>query len=234
MAGKEETKEKPKGSCLGRLAALFVVVVIGALGTAVWFIMQPQAMGDLAGRGDSAVQSRSRDVVAVLSNALEKGYPVTLSEEDINSYLKRTLKPAQGGFLGQWVKLEGAAVRLRGDVAEVILVRSILGRPFTVSMFLKVEMTESADGKITKFVHRHGGKYHEMLSMPMRGGRFGKLVVPQGFLILIWPSMESLAKVYEKELKLAGEEMARVKIEDGKVTLDPRPNTRSVPLPGGF
>ena len=117
---------------------------------------------------------------------------------------------------------------------EVVIERSVMGHPFTVSAFFKFEQLESSDGKITKYVHRHGGPYHPSLSMPLRGGRFGQLVVPQGFLILIWPSMEALGKVYETELKLCGEEMARVKFEKGKVTLDPRPGGQSAGLPGGL
>lgn len=233
MSDKErEEKEKPKGGCVGRLAVLFVLVVVSGLGVAMWFMAQPQELDDIQGRSLLAAAG-ARDLGAVLRNSVEKGYPVTIDEREINAFIKRTLKMEQSGYLAKWVKMEGVAVRLRGSVAEVVLERSIAGRPFTVSMFLQLEVVEAADGRITKYVHRHGGPYHEMLPLPRRGGRFGKLVVPQGFLVLIWPSMESLAKVYEGELKFAGEEMTRMKIEDGKLSFDPRANIRTVPLPGG-
>lgn len=234
MSGKEKgNEEKPRSGCVGRLAVLFVLLVVSGLGTALWFVAQPQDLDDIQGRSLLAAAG-ARDLGKVLSNAIEKGYPVTIEEREINGYLKRTLQMEQAGLLAKWVKLEGVSVRLRDGVAEVILERSVAGRPFTVSMFLQVEMTESADGRITKYVHRHGGQYHEMVPFPKRGGRFGRLVVPQGFLVLVWPSIESLARAYEGELKLAGEEMSRTKIEDGKVVFDPRANTRTVPLPGGF
>ena len=72
--------------------------------------------------------------------------------------------------------------------------RKIMGRPFTVSMFLRVEQLQGSKGVKTE-VHLHGGAYHESLPKPPRGGRFGKLVVPQGFLLLVMPAYEKLARL---------------------------------------
>jgi hypothetical protein len=99
--------------------------------------------------------------------------------------------------------------------------RAVMGRPFTVSMFLKIEQSQGARGIKTE-IHRHGGPYHANLPTLLRGGRFGKLVVPQGFLILVLPAYEKLAELYREEIRLAFEEMVRIRIEPNRLVLDSR------------
>ena len=97
-------------------------------------------------------------------------------------------------------------------------------------MFLQVAQTEDAEGIHTE-VKLHGGGFHEYLPFPSRGGRFGKLVVPQGFLILVMPAYKNFAKCCPDEIDLGFEKMARIKIEKGRLTLDPRAPTRTISSP---
>ena len=60
------------------------------------------------------------------------------------------------------------------------------------------------------------------MSKPLRGGRFGKLVVPQGFLILVMPAYAKLADIYYEEIRLALQEMARIRIEPDRLLLESR------------
>ena len=228
-----ELPAAPPRGCLARLTVWLLMLAAVGLGFALHAISKPQDLADIQGYTPESRALLRRDIPRILQSSLDRSYPVTLKEGEINDYLRGVLVAKQGGMLAEKVSLEGVWVRLEAGRAELVLERKVWGRPFTVSMFMKIEMVEAADGRITKYVHRHGGQYHEFLPIPKRGGRFGQLVVPQGFLILIWPSIEGLAKVYENELRLAGEEMARTKIEGGKLVFDPRPNTRTVPLPGG-
>ena len=134
--------------------------------------------------------------------------------------LAAKMEMEQGGLLGEWVKIKSVRVRLEEDVAEVIIEREIEGYPFTTSMFLQVEQNEDQKG-ITTEVHFHGGGYHELLPKPTRGGRFGQLTVPQGFLILVMPDFRKIAEAFDDEIELGFRRMARVKIEDNRLTLDP-------------
>ena len=93
-------------------------------------------------------------------------------------------------------------------------------------MFLQVEQTETAKGLSTQ-IHLHGGGFHEMVPVPTRGGRFGRLTVPQGFLIMVMPDFRKIAGLFETEIKLGFEDMSRIRIEDKRLTLDPRKPTRS-------
>ncbi|MEO7097919.1 MAG: hypothetical protein ABI162_01060 [Luteolibacter sp.] len=225
----DPTKPKSGGGCLSKL--IFLILLIGALGlgTALFFITQPQNLSDLGGYGPAAKTAPVREMKVVLKNAIDRGFPVTLTEADINNWLGRTLSTKQGGLLASQISLERVWVRLEDGVAEVIMERKIMGRPFTVSMFLQVEKFESAKG-VTTQVKLDGGPFHKDFPVPPRGGRFGKLVVPQGFLILVMPAYEKLAGLFAEEKRLGLEEMSRAKIEKGRIILDPRPPESGDPL----
>jgi len=246
MGEKESPPPKAKGSCLGKLTTLVVFVGLAGLGAALYFIAQPQDLSDIDGRGPAAVGKASRNLKEVLKNSSEGAYPLKLTEEEINLYLRDTLESKQGGFLEEWVDIEDVAVRLEDDRAEVIMVRSIAGYPLTLSMYIRIEQTEQPDGRITTQIFRNGGAYQEWLPKPGIGGRFGQLAVPEGFLLTVMPAFSQLASVYReapapgsmmrrkpvKEVDFI-EDMSRISIEDGKLLLDPRPNTREMMLPGG-
>jgi len=231
----EESVEEKKGGCLGKLAVLFVLVLLAGFVAALFFVAQPQDTSDIGGYGGFASTTEARDLKKVLENSIERGHPLMLKEAEINGYLKRTLQTRQAGHLGPWVDLKGVAVRLEQGRAEVVMERVIAGRPFTVSMYVSVEQQESPDGRITTYVHRHGGRYLEQvpvsLPLPTRGGRFGRVVVPQGFLLLVLDSFERVAALYDGELDLALEEMARIRIEESGLMLDPRPSGNGIPGP---
>jgi hypothetical protein len=220
----ESSKPKSGGGCLGKLFSLIILIVVCTLGSAVIFVIQPQDLSDIGGYGPSVNKAAPRDLKAVLEAALKRGYPVTLTETEINQWIGQTLAAKQGGFLAGQVSLERVWVRLSDGYAEVVTERTFMGRPFTVSMFLKVEQRQGA-GSVRTEVHRHGGQYHEAVTKPLRGGRFGKLVVPQGFLLLVMPSYEKLAEVYRKEIHLAFEEMVRIRIEQKRLVLESREPT---------
>lgn len=219
----DEEKLKPKGRCMGKLVALVALAGVAGLGAAVFFMAQPQDLSDIKGIAGTA---KSRDLRAVLQSAVDRGYEVTLTEEEINLYLKQTLQAKQGGLLEKSVAFDGVRVRLEEGRAEVIMERSVMGQPLTVSMFVRVEQTLSMKGTTQTTVLRDGGPFLPELPRTERivkGGRFGQLVIPQGFLLLVLPAYEKLATAYRKELELGFEEMSRITMSDGKLVLDPRP-----------
>jgi hypothetical protein len=217
----ESSKPKSGGGCLGKLMFLFFLTLACGLGAALFFIAQPQDLTDIGGYAPMAKATPVREMKAVLKNSLVRGYPVTLTETEINQWLGRTLATRQGGLLADQVSLDRVWVRLNDGQAEVIMERRIMGRPMTVSMFVQVEQFQGAKGMRTE-VLMHGGPYHPSLPHPMKGGRFGKLVVPQGFLLLVMPSYRKLAQAFPEEIHLAFEEMARIRIGENRIELNPR------------
>jgi hypothetical protein len=156
-----------------------------------------------------------------LKNAIDRGFPVTLQQAEINQWLARTLVTTQGGLLAEKVTFDRVWVRLEEGIAEVIMERQFLGKPFTVSMYLQIERLESPQGVFTE-IHPHGGPYHPDFPHPPKGGRFGKLVVPQGFIHLVLPAFQKLAEQFPDEIELGLREMSRITLEDGRIVLDPR------------
>jgi hypothetical protein len=242
--GKSEKVPERKRGCFGRLVAFVVFLGLVGLGAAVFFILKAQDLSDLDGRRATGEAAKARDLPQVMKNAIDGGYPLTLTEEEINLYLRKTLKAKQGGLLAEKVSLRDVAVRLEDGRAEVIIERDVSGWPVTLSMYLRVEQLELPDGRVKTQIYREGGLYHERLPWPPVGGRFGRLPVPQGFLVLVLPSFESLASVYrltEEERKTDQplkaldfiNEMARIRIEEGKLVLAPVPGGGLPPLPGG-
>lgn len=230
----DDSKAKSGGGCLSKLVVLFLLVAALALGSAVFFIAQPQDLTDIGGYGPRAKNGNTRDLKVVLQNAINRGYAVTLTEAEINQWLASVLTTKQEGFLGGQVSLDHVWVRLLDGHAEVIMERTMFGRPFTVSMFLRPEQLQGLKG-VENNVHLDGGPYHPDVPYPPRGGRFGKLVVPQGFLILVKPAYEKLAALFQDEIHLAFERMSRVKIERNSLVLDPRdPQDEVMKLPLTF
>lgn len=218
----EPSSMPPKSSCLGKLVTLFAFGGVAALGVAVSYIWQTQDLSDLKGVGPSAVGKKSPDLNVVIKNSLNGGYPITITEEDLNLYLRQTLEAKQGGLLEEWVKLKGVAVRLTEDQVEVILEREVFGYASTLSMYVGIEQSINPKGAVVTDIRLGGKPYHESVSHPIRGGRFGKLEVPQGFLKLVLPAFESLGAVYKEEVEDGINAMQRIKIDKGKVLLDPR------------
>ena len=208
-----------EGGCFSKLVLLVLMLGATGLGWSLFLISQPQDLSDLARNVEAAPPGRVMKVV--LKNAIDRGYPVTLSETEINEWLGRTLTVKQGGLLESKASFDRVWVRLEDGIAEVIMARKFMDKPFTVSMFLQVEQLEGPKG-VTTEVKLHGGLYHPDLPNPPRGGRFGQLVVPQGFLLLVMPAYQNLAAIFPDEIHLGFEEMSRIKIEKGRLVLDPR------------
>ncbi len=221
------------GGCFSKLVLFILLAAAVGLGSAVFLATRPQDLSDLGGYGPTAKPMPERDMKVVLKNAIDRGFPVTLTEAEINQWLGRTLEPRQGGILKEKVTLDRVWVRLEEGRAEVIMERKFSGKPFTTSMYLQAERMEGEKGAVTE-VRLHGGPYHPEVPHPSRGGRFGKLVVPQGFLLLVRPAYEKLATVYAEELKLGFRDMSRIRIEKGKLVLDPREPLGQEGMPPGF
>jgi len=215
----DPAQRKSEGGCFSKLA--FLILMLGAIGlvSALFLIAQPQDLSDLTRPASTAPSNREMKVV--LKNAIDRGYPVTLSEAEINDWLGRTLVAKQGGLLESKATLDRVWVRLEDGTAEVIMARKFMGKPFTVSMFLQVEQLQGPKG-VTTEVKLHGGPFHPDVPKPPRGGRFGQLVVPQGFLLLVMPAYQKLTTLFPDEINLGFEEMSRIKIEKGRLVLDPR------------
>lgn len=224
---KEEPTKKP--GFLHYFAIAFVAVTLSWLAISLFLVMQPQPMHDIDGMDPAA--GTGRDVSTVLRESQQRQTTATLTEEEINLWLARTVEANQGGILGMSLKFERVAVRLSEELVEVVMVRELAGRPFTVSMFISVVQNRDGDRLDTE-VNLHAGSSRKLPPV-LNGGRFGRLIVPQGFLRMIRPSYITLAEALREELDNGFTDMTVIKIEDKKITLDPRkPRRASTARPG--
>lgn len=226
-------KPKSGGGCFSKLFLLVLLAAMGGLLTAVFFVTRPQDLSDIGGYGPAVKATPVRDMKTVLQNAIDRNYAVPLSEAEINQWLAETLQMKQGGLLAEQVKLERFWVRLEEGRAELIMQRSILGKPFTLSMYFKVEKELSGKELITTF-NPSGGPFLPDYQFPQKGGRLGSLVVPQGFLHLVMPSFKKVADLFSAEIDLAFEKMRKVSFENHRIVLDPREPLGDMGMPQTF
>jgi hypothetical protein len=204
-----------------KFITLFLTITIVGLGVAAYYATQPQDLSDIKGYSTNGKVVGVKDVKTILRNSINRGFPVTLTEQEINTWLTSTLKTKQGGLLGSQVSLDHVWVRLLEGYAEVIMERKVFGFPMTVSMFIKIGKVPGKHGMITQ-VKLDGGPYLPDAPQPLRGGHFGQLVVPQGFLVLVLPAYAKLSALFTEEKNLGAQSMSDIKIQEGKMILNPR------------
>ncbi len=212
-----------KISLNGKLFRLLFLVVCFGVFAAIYMMLQSQDLSDIDGYKSSS--TAPRNVQEVLNKAIEGNYSVTLTEADINHMLQSEINAKQGGMLSSDASIKRILVRLKKDLAEVVILRELFGQEITVSMYLQIQQTEDNDGISTQ-IHLHGGNYNKTSVIPNVGGRFGKLRIPQGFLMSVVPDYVKIAEVLAPEIELGFEKMARFEIQDKRVLLDPRRPTR--------
>ncbi|MBM3863892.1 MAG: hypothetical protein FJ385_08105 [Verrucomicrobia bacterium] len=211
----EGPREFPQRSRLQRFVLAAAIASAVLVLAALCLCLIPQPLDDLS--LDDADAKPPRDLREALERSLKRGEPVVFTQEEINRWLVQRRAPqAQAKPVGM-PTAERIVVRLLDGQAELVMRRRMLGVPMTVSMFVRIE--RRADG--SKQAHLHGGRYAEWLSHPLRGGRFGRLTIPQGFLVMALPAFSRTARSLDDEIRLAFEDMSVIRIEPGRLVLDP-------------
>ncbi len=222
----EEIKSKPQSdprpkiplSLNEKLIRLTILVGCFAIVLVIYTILQPQNLSDIDGYKSST--SSSRNLHEVLSKALEGNYSVTLTEAEINQMLQNELVVKQGGMLASDASIKRVLVRLKKDLAEVIILREVFGHEITVSMYIQLKQSKDEKGIATD-IYLHGGDINDSSVMPKIGGRFGKLSIPQGFLRAVFSDYTKIADTLAPEIDLGLKRMSKFEIQNKRVILDP-------------
>lgn len=208
-----------------RLFMLFAIAFVGVLGFAIYQSLQSQDLSDVAGRAEEDRAPNPPDIPGMIENAAKTRKDVTITERQINTWLAEKLKARQEGLMADYVEIKGVWVRFdeeEGGRAELIIERDIKGYPQTVSMFVRIERKKKEDGTFTTYVHKDGGRIWGIVAA---GGRFGKILVPQGFLHFTNDSFGTLSKLFEQELKWMEVEITTrgggsIKFEENQMRID--------------
>ncbi|MGJ8695295.1 MAG: hypothetical protein ACSHYF_03195 [Verrucomicrobiaceae bacterium] len=214
-----------RGKTLKRLFLLVAFLLVAGLGLGVYLSFQPQDLTTLAGYAEDDRDERVTDVPGLIEIAAKNRQPVTISERQINSWLAANLKVKQEGTFADDAELKGVWVRLdeeEGGRAEIIVERVAYGRVHTSSMYLRFQRKKKEDESYTTTVSKEGGRF---LGAVLIGGRFGKLKVPQGFLLFTQDAYKTLGGLFEEEYRYISEEIitkggGRIVFEDKKMRID--------------
>ena len=90
---------------------ILLLAAVG-LGFALYHMAQPQDLSDIQGYRPGTRAVLRRDIPKMLQDSLDRSYPVTITEGEINDWLRGVLKLNQGGQLAEKVSLDGVWVRL--------------------------------------------------------------------------------------------------------------------------
>jgi hypothetical protein len=194
---------------------LFFLSLLGLVGIGLLASLSfdPQDLSDIDGYAEdsSALIPGGPDLANLLENAARNKNGVRITEEQINSYLRRTLIFEQEGWFKSFVSARGVWVRLQEDIVEVIIEREVWGKRHTISMLLQPEQTKQQDGRINTTVSRGKGKW-------------GRTRVLNGFMLLTNSSFVSLRGAYSTETQQIWDMFRgrfQIKVSDGVLELSP-------------
>lgn len=214
-------------SLIKTVIGVFVLISLTSIGLHTVFSWVPVSLQDVEG------VNPSEDAVVVdlkerLQQALDKSYEVTISEEELNLYIAERLKLTQSAIVDDYITIKGVYVDLQPGAMEVIIEREIdydrnvkddgskqfsfLPLTQTISLSMEVSVSTAENGDVSTTV-----------SFP--GAKFGQSPAPGGLVAVVKPSFDVIAKFFEQEIKLGYNNQTSVKIEDGVMTIDPRPLT---------
>ena len=235
----KEREPKRSGGCFKSLVLMLLLLVIIYFGLHIYFIWQPAGtpakfnsevmklevadqkifpaiqafdLKKIAGRteiqeGDSI---KAPLVKARLKAAIDKGYPITFREEEINAWLNARLTVNQGGALSSQISARNVWVNFKQDEMEIILERELPKEQIhMVSLFMRFERAKNG------------------FSISRHSSHIGQVRAPGGFARLVMPAFEKLAEELSEEMKLYKNsdgqlQIYDIKLEEGKITLDPR------------
>ncbi|MBK1829624.1 hypothetical protein JIN77_02715 [Verrucomicrobiaceae bacterium R5-34] len=242
---KKEDAPAKKSGCMKRLTLMVLLLLLAYFGLHIYFIWQPAGkpaefnqqiidanvagtkvfpsiqaydIDQIAGRSE-ILNGRSIKAPLLkerLKSAISSGYPITFREEEINAWLSKRVALEQEGLFANYVTASHVWVDFKPDEIEIIIERELPNKQsHMTSLFMKFERAKNG------------------FSISRHASHIGQVRAPGGFARLIMPAFNSLAEELSEELKLykndAGQlKIFDIKVEEGKITLDPRrPEERS-------
>lgn len=171
------------------MAMLLFLLFTGGM---AWLVVQmwtPQDTRDIAGYTDKGTAS---DLLVALRNA--NGAEVVITEGQLNRYLRDTCRLRQTGIFSIIAHAQGVAVRIHDGYAELVIDR-ILSTHFhqTTAVHLSFER-EMDHGRPKLKVEFRGGP--PMLGSLSCGGSIGCVSMPQRFIQMLRPALDTLMDCY--------------------------------------
>lgn len=151
----------------------------------------PQDLSDIAGYQDNG---RARDLETLITGA--QGAPVTISEAELNRYLRDTCRMRQTGIFSIIASGQGVAVRIHDGYAELVLDRMLGANIHQTTSINLTFRQENKLGRPELAVDFKGGK--AIAGALPRGGTIGSVPVPQRHIRMLRPALETLLSCYPR------------------------------------
>lgn len=152
-------------------------------------LWMPQDLSDIAGYNDTAA---ARDLTALIRNA--NGAPVTITEAELNRYLRDTCRMRQTGIFSIITHCQGMAVRIHNGYAELVFDRLMGANMHQTTAVYLTFTQENLLGSPELKVELRGGE--PLLGSMPNGGSIGSVALPQRHMLMLRPALESLISCY--------------------------------------
>ncbi len=171
------------------VAALIFLSFISLILLVSFEMWRPQQLSDLPGYHDKTL---AKDLSAFIRHAGKQ--EIRLTEAEINSYLGESCRIRQKGISALLAQPSGVALRCHDGYGELIIER-MLGTNIkhSVSVYLSFSR-HVVNGTPVIELELSGGK--PILGHFPRGGHIGHLPLPQRYMQILTPGLESLAALY--------------------------------------
>lgn len=158
----------------------------------------PQDLSDIAGYNDTAA---ARDLTALIRNA--NGAPVSITEAELNRYLRDTCRMRQTGIFSIITHCQGIAVRIHNGYAELVFDR-LMGANMhqTTAIYLSFSQENKLGSPELKVEFRGG---EPLFGTMPNGGSVGSIALPQRHVLMLRPALESLISCYPDIAELVRE-----------------------------
>lgn len=224
--GEEEQETPGSGSLFRKLWMLSNFWAMMALLLFVTFIItmivitvrmwQPQDLSDIEGYNDTIP---SRNLERLICRKAPLREVIVIPEADINRYLRDTCRIRQDGFFSIFSQGHGIAFRFHDGYAELIIDR-VFGHDSHQTTAVNISFTREVTDEQPKLnVALRGGS--PIFGTIHRGGRIGKLAVPQRHITILQPALESLKGSYPAICEVLLDNGYCPFFEEGRVVLRP-------------
>lgn len=158
----------------------------------------PQDLSDIAGYNDTAA---ARDLTALIRNA--NGTPVSITEAELNRYLRDTCRMRQTGIFSIITHCQGMAVRIHNGYAELVFDRLMGANMHQTTAVYLTFTQENHLGSPDLKVELRGGE--PLLGSMPNGGSIGSVALPQRHVLMLRPALESFITCYPDIAELVRE-----------------------------
>lgn len=173
-------------------ALMATLLFLAFTGSLAWLVVQmwtPQDMRDIAGYTDKGA---AKDLLVALRNA--NGAEIIFTEGELNRYLRDTCRLRQTGIFSIIAHAQGVAVRIHEGYAELIIDR-VLSTHFHQTTAVNLTFERQMEHGHTKLHIEFRGGPPLLGSLPC-GGRIGRIGIPQRFIRVLHPALDTLQDCY--------------------------------------